>query len=558
MGSLLRIRTAFCLALLFVTLGAGAGPVVRDRKAARQAFGKASEYLKQLHAVPLQERSARQYDRAIYLFRRVVDHDPSYGACDDALYQAARLYDEKAQRFARQGDRKKAIHYYRFVAREYPLTKHRQAALKRADYLESNPPASAKASPKAASKSVSAKAARGNPKATASQPATVDKIRYWSGPSYTRVVVDLDREVEFEKVTLHNPYRVYMDLLNSRLRPGVPETHAVNDVLIKNVRVAPNRPGVIRVVLNFAQAGESTVFPLYDPFRIVIDTRSPNEKGASQKAGKTASAEISLDEGSAAATAPSPPAPDMDGNYTLTRTLGLKVGRVALDPGHGGHDHGAVGPGGLREKDLVLDVARQLKKLLEERLQTEVVLTRTSDRFIPLEERTAIANQKGADLFISIHANSSRSRRASGIETFYLNFATTTHEREVASRENATSQRTIGQLEDILRQIAKGDYNEESRSLAHVVQQNLRQGLSPHRKFRDRGVKRAPFIVLIGSNMPAILTEIGFVSNPDEEGFLHRKKSRGQVAEALFQGIEDYFRSLGSAPSESASDENSR
>ncbi len=550
MGSLARLQIVSFIALFLVAAAAGAEAVGRDREAARKAFGQASKYLKQLQSVPLQERSARKYDRAIFLFRLVVDHDPSYGACDDALYQVARLYDERAQRFGRQGDRKKAIHYYRFVAREYPLTKHRQAALKRADHLESPPPTAEKASKKEA-KQARPEAASEHPKATADQPATVDKIRYWSGPSYTRVVVDLDREVDFEKVTLSNPYRVYMDLLNTRLRPGVPETHAVNDVLIKNVRVAPNRPGVVRVVLDFAQAGESTVFPLYGPFRIVIDTRSPGKDGIPQKDVRTASAEISLEEGAAAA--PTPATPDAEGNYTLTRTLGLKVGRVALDPGHGGHDLGAVGPSGLLEKDLVLDVARQLKKLLEERLQIEVILTRTSDRFIPLEERTAIANQKGADLFISIHANSSRSKRASGLETFYLNFATTKHEREVASRENATSQRTFRQLEDILRQIAKGDYNEESRSLAHVVQQNLHQSLSPHRKFRDRGVKRAPFIVLIGSNMPAILTEIGFVSNPDEEGFLRRQKSRDQVAEALFRGIEQYFRTLGSAPSESAS-----
>jgi N-acetylmuramoyl-L-alanine amidase len=235
-----------------------------------------------------------------------------------------------------------------------------------------------------------------------------------------------------------------------------------------------------------------------------------------------------------------------DDTLTLTRTLGLKVGRVVIDPGHGGKDTGTIGPTGLREKDLVLDVALKLKKLLQDRLETEVVLTREDDKFVPLEERTAIANQVGADLFVSIHANSARNRRASGIETYVLDFAQSPEEREVASRENASAQRNIRELEDLLRKIALGDYNQESRNLAQDVQTQLVD--ASKKQFsgkQNRGIKQAPFIVLIGSNMPSVLTEIGFISNPAVEKYYKKTESRLLMAEALYQGIRDYLDSLG-------------
>ncbi|MFB3068943.1 MAG: N-acetylmuramoyl-L-alanine amidase, partial [Acidobacteriota bacterium] len=246
---------------------------------------------------------------------------------------------------------------------------------------------------------------------------------------------------------------------------------------------------------------------------------------------------------------PITPASNLSGDRSLTRVLGLKVGRVVIDPGHGGVDTGTIGPSGLMEKDLVLAVSQRLKQLLESRLATEVVLTRTTDIFVPLEERTAIANQLGADLFISVHANSSKSRKVSGVETFFLNLTSNAEEREVASRENASSQKNIRDLEDLLRQITMGDYNEESSDLARTVQQSLYTEVKSHRPvLRDRGVKRAPFIVLINLNMPGILTEVGFLSNPSDEQYFKEPEGRHQVAEALFRGIEQYLRSLGAVP----------
>ncbi|HSR67447.1 MAG TPA: N-acetylmuramoyl-L-alanine amidase [Acidobacteriota bacterium] len=563
-GRIVRYKKLIALLLLAGSVPLGLAAWGHDREGARKAFGKANQYLRTLYARDLHQREEAQYVRAIELFYRVIDLDPTYGASDDAVHHIARLYDEKAQRFGALGDVDKAIHYYEFLASEYPLTQHKEGALKRAAFLKSEREAFGGQPARSAERAASA-APRASPSPQAEESVTLKRIRYWSGPEYTRVVFDLDGEADFEQQVLQNPYRVYFDLQNARMRSGLPDSYDVSDVFIESVRVGQNRPGVVRVVLDFDQPGETSVFRLHDPFRIVVDTKASDgeEKGADSAQGKsvkTASAEIALDEGTATTRSTrevtAAAKPNMHGDYTLTRTLGLKVGRIVLDPGHGGHDTGAIGPGGLEEKEVVLDVAKRLDEMLRERLGTEVILTRKEDVFIPLEERTAIANQKGADLFISIHANSSPNRKALGLETFYLSLATTADERAVASRENAGSQRTIRELEGLLRQITKGDYNEESRDLAHVVQSHLFEHLQEHdTKSPNRGVKRAPFIVLVGSNMPAILTEIGFVSNPAEEKRLNRSEDRQRIAEGLYKGIEQYFVSLGAAAAPATSAE---
>jgi N-acetylmuramoyl-L-alanine amidase len=237
--------------------------------------------------------------------------------------------------------------------------------------------------------------------------------------------------------------------------------------------------------------------------------------------------------------------PTAHGDRSLIRALGLKIGKIVIDPGHGGHDTGTIGPDGLEEKDLVLDVGRRLGKLLDSRLGAEVVYTRKDDTFIPLETRTAIANQARADLFISIHANSSHDPGARGVETYYLNFTSSPEALEVAARENAVSEKSIYELQDLVKKIAMKEKIEESREFAGDVQQSLHSGLavkSP--SIRDRGVKKAPFIVLIGANMPSILAEISFVSNPTDEHRLATGEYRQRIAESLYRGIAHYVNGL--------------
>jgi N-acetylmuramoyl-L-alanine amidase len=237
--------------------------------------------------------------------------------------------------------------------------------------------------------------------------------------------------------------------------------------------------------------------------------------------------------------------PTAAGDRSLIRALGLKIGKIVIDPGHGGHDTGTIGPDGLLEKDLVVDVGRRLGKLLETRLGAEVIYTRKDDTFIPLETRTAIANQEQADLFVSIHANSSRDPNARGVETYYLNFTSSPDALEVAARENAVSEKSIHELGDLVKKIALKEKIEESHEFASNVQEALHNGLATKNSgIRDRGVKKAPFIVLIGANMPSILAEISFVSNPSDERKLQTPEYRQRIAESLYRGIAKYVSGL--------------
>ena len=278
---------------------------------------------------------------------------------------------------------------------------------------------------------------------------------------------------------------------------------------------------------------KATDEPTTAPTAVAVAPRASNSKNKDSKKGsKTASA--STPTGHEAE-------PTSLGDRSLTRTLGLKIGRIVVDAGHGGHDTGTIGPDGLMEKDLVLDVALRLGRLLETRLGADVIYTRDDDTFIPLETRTAIANEHQADLFISIHANSSSDPSARGVETYYLNFTSNPDALEVAARENAVSQKSIFELQDLVKKITLKEKIDESRELATDVQDCLYTGLaSKHSTLRDRGVKKAPFVVLIGANMPSILAEISFVSNPTDEAKLETPEYKEKIAESLYKGIAKY------------------
>ena len=244
----------------------------------------------------------------------------------------------------------------------------------------------------------------------------------------------------------------------------------------------------------------------------------------------------------------STPQPTRDGQSTLTRALGLKIGRIVIDAGHGGHDTGTIGPTGLMEKDLCLDVALRLGKIIQQRLPgADIVYTRSDDTFIPLEERTNIANQAKADLFISIHANSSQDHAARGVETYYLNLKGSAEAMEVAARENASSDQGVHDLEDLVKKIARNEKIDESKEFAEDIQDSLAKRMQKASKsVKDRGVRKAPFVVLIGADMPSILTEISFLSNPADEKLLKQPEYRQRVAEGLYQGVASYLQSLNS------------
>ena len=457
---------------------------------------------------------------------------------------------------------------------------------------------------------------------------SVTKVETWNSPDSTRIVVSLDDTIKYEAARIQSPDRIYFNLYKAKVSGKLARKALdVDDGTLKTIRVAQNKPDVVRIVLDVDGDRDYSAFLLANPYRLVIDIHGRFAKGTNAAAASNAPAapvptpatpvqpspataasvlappppaEISYAgveplnaaatkpdvKAPAAAVAPTPtavpapapqspakvaertvlplsknaakktallapppePKPTRDGQRSLSRALGLKISRIVIDAGHGGHDTGTIGPHGLMEKDLCLDVALRLGSLIEEKLPgAEVVYTRTDDTFIPLEERTAIANNAQADLFISIHANSSRDGSARGIETYYLNFATTAESMEVASRENALSQESQHDLQDLIKKIARNDKVEESKELASDIQDSLTQRLQlvTHSE-KNRGVKKAPFIVLIGANMPSILSEISFVSNPTDERLLRKGDQRQRIADGLYRGISSYLDSLNS------------
>lgn len=450
---------------------------------------------------------------------------------------------------------------------------------------------------------------------------SVTGVRHWSVGEVTRVAIEVSGEFQYRSDRLHNPDRIYFDILNARPRfERKLYSEEVTDKLLKRVRMAETTPGVTRVVLELGDGVEATPSQLLNPNRLMVELRvgtapaappaplslptpppvtvtalpPPPKLAVAVKAeaprteipaapkpldrtaavlpvtAEPAKSQISHESVPVANSlpleakveppktletlAPAVPAhaekassarPTSTGENSLIRALGLKINRVVIDPGHGGQDQGTSGPKGLLEKDLVLDVAKRLGKLIEDRMGAEVIYTRTDDTFIPLEGRTALANEKKADLFLSVHANSSPATHVAGIETYYLNFTDSKDALDVAARENAVSEKSVFELRDLIQKITLHDKAEESREFAGRIQTSL-FALSA-RNFpgeRNRGVRKAPFVVLIGANMPSVLAEIGFLSNPKEETLLKKPDYRDKLAEALYRGLSRYAGSL--------------
>ncbi len=383
----------------------------------------------------------------------------------------------------------------------------------------------------------------------------------------TRVVLDVNDVTEYSAFLLPDPYRLIIDIHGgSKAQPVAPLVAPPMQRAAAAAPTVPNTtavksPSSFDVAALSAQPGrvEATTQPTSQPISAVVKdadgaTGSPtNAATTPTTAKKTKKGKVAADPNAGPARAAVPMA---DGETSLVRALGLKVGRIVIDAGHGGHDTGTIGADGILEKDVVLDVALRVGKLLHDRLGSEIIYTRSDDTFIPLETRTAIANKAQADLFLSIHANSSPDASARGVETYYLNFTSSPDAIETAARENAVSDQSIHQLSDLVKKIALKDKIEESREFAGDVQQGLYSGLQKgNAGLKDRGVKKAPFVVLIGANMPSILAEISFVTNEKDARQLQEPEYRERVAESLYKGVAKYAGGLSGvrAPAERAS-----
>jgi N-acetylmuramoyl-L-alanine amidase len=363
-------------------------------------------------------------------------------------------------------------------------------------------------------------------------------------PDALRFTLELEREVAFYDQRLDGPPRVFVDLHNTRVADQLRDaTIPYLDDIVKQLRIGRQADGRTRVVLDLTTSARHSVYALYSPYRIVVDLQRP--RTVSPSAAPPTPIVASTPKGTVATTVPpAVPSANISGGYSLSRQLGLGVARIAIDPGHGGHDPGAK-IRGLTEADLVLDVALRLEKLLTKQEGVEVVLTRRENTFLSLEERTAIANQSGADLFLSIHANASDIPTAGGIETYFLNFAQNKETEAIAARENAGSSKSMHELPDIVRTIALSNKLDESRDFARIVQASLYDRLrKTNKQVKNLGVKQAPFMVLIGATMPSILSEIAFMTNRQEATLIKTEKYRQQIAEALQAGILRYQESL--------------
>jgi N-acetylmuramoyl-L-alanine amidase len=529
------------------------------------------------------------YQSAADSYQFLVHEYPTSKYCQDAILRVAKLQREQL------GDSALAKKTYEDFLKRYPRSPRKreaQEALAELALLQNGDETNivaqnstavslaaeeprANAPVHSGGKSVSRSESREVPR--------VRRIRSATNGDATRVTIDLEDSVQYASGRIANPDRIFFDLHAARLTPEVARGNIhVDGSLLTAVRVAQNHDGVVRVVLDVNGVKDYTASLTNNPPQLLIDLYGNSLAAPVQAAkGKKSQQDVKEDSVESAANSSgagsnsqpgvknaksksvkatatgakpdlirpaSTPQPTRDGQSTLTRALGLKIGRIVIDAGHGGHDTGTIGPTGLMEKDLCLDVALRLGKIIEQRLPgADVVYTRSDDTFVPLEERTNIANQAKADLFISIHANSSRDHAARGIETYYLNLKGSAEAMEVAARENATAQEGVHALQDLVMKIARTEKIDESKELAEDIQDSLAKRIQKSSKpAKNRGVRKAPFVVLIGADMPSILTEISFLSNPADEQMLKKPEQRQKVAEGLYQGMASYLESMNS------------
>ena len=510
-------------------------------------------------------------------FWELYQRNPDGGYAPKALYYLGRVYSELGQRSYLKKDFRKATDYYQRVVTRFPnhswaddaqlrkaqihldhLQEQDQAYLDLLTVVHNYPngdmlpkaktllekmdrPTDKAAASEQKRNTASPKQSQpeNHPETAAKAPSTdsgakkLQRIRHWSSDEYTRVVLDLNAETDFSKRLLQpdpeldTPHRLVVDLNNTRLSDNCEDAHAIQDGLLRRVRTGQYTHNTARVVLDIENLDKYRVFSLQNPYRVVLDVYAP-ENGQKQTRSQLAGYQFDTD----------------TDEYTssLVEQLGLTIQTVMIDPGHGGKDPGAV-HGDIYEKDINLDVALRLGEMLEKQGFT-VIYTRTEDKFIPLEERTALANSKKADLFVSLHVNAHNNARVQGFELYSLNLAKSKEAVRVAARENAVSVKKISDLQVILTDLMLNTKIKESKQLAQKLHTKTLSHSRQYYSIRDHGVREAPFYVLMGAKMPAVLVEMGYLSNPTERKRLLSSKYQQRIAQGLVQGITAYKQTI--------------
>lgn len=541
-----RPNRRFSLALLLILL-----PLLTGLQSFHDRYAAAKAGYLGLKRSTFRQSLPQEWDRLIAQFRALLDERPPAYIAEVTSFTLGQVYYDKARSLKDPQSLRGALHYFHQVTTMFPhgpladnaqflsgdiyffQLKDYPRAFQTYQYIEESYPDGdmadgAKARLRDLEKVYSGReavAASSEPqpevpnKVSAGHLAQVEGVRHWSNRAYTRVVVDLTGPVQYTKQRIGSPDRLFIDLWPAKLSPTIEKKPLpVDDSLLERVRFAENKPGVVRVVLDIKRLGDFKIFTLANPYRLTIDVH-----GDSTTATAPLKDIVIWGEG-AKKHEPQP------------------IRSIVLDPGHGGKDPGAVGRRGLEEKDVNLDIAKRLSRMLRE-AGVKVILTRDRDVFVSLEERTAIANINNADLFISIHQNAHRYRSAKGVETYFLNATEDEQILKVAARENNISISQMTVLEKILLDLNATDNATKSIPLANSVQETLVRFLSQRsQKVNNLGSKPGPFYVLVGAKMPAILVETSFISNPQEEAKLKTASHRKRIAEAVFQGIQQYAR----------------
>lgn len=516
-----------------------------------KAYAEAEACYENLRRNPSRMKYRQFWLRCIHKFEAACRQDPNGPQAAAGLFKTGQLYQELYKRSFRSSDRAAAVDIFERVIKQYPDSEYKILAEQN---LGGSPAA---AETRSFAKAVEAESIRTdardddiaavieqsipaeNAGADAIGPAIVGKatvtgLRFWSNPNYTRIVIDADNETTYahrllnEDPSIQKPQRLYIDLDDSKLGKDTSKVVPINDNLLSDARAGQYTLDTVRVVVDIKSFKTYKIFSLKNPFRIVIDIWGEGESEGRPKKSPVRTAEKDQKIPASA----------------LAKQLALGVRRIVIDPGHGGRDYGAPGYlRGVHEKYVVLSIAKKLTEKIRQELGCEVVMTRTGDQYLTLEERTAIANTENADLFISIHTNSARDRRAYGIETYFLNLATDDESIRVAATENATSTKNISDLQTILNDLMhNAKVNESSRLAAHVQEALYRHMKTQYSSIKNKGVKQAPFYVLLGAQMPSILIETSFISNSRECKRLNDSKYQDDLTDAILKGIRNYIK----------------
>jgi len=525
-----------------------------DEAKAKKKYLIARDFYQALKRNPTRQKYRHNWLAGIEKYQAVYDQDPGGPWAAAGLYQVATLYRELYEKSYMSSDNERAIEIFEKIIVDYPISRYRKKSAESLKIVSKDSidkelddiirdtvkKYGAKAEKqkgtdkkKVTTQTDPTEAA----KATPAKMTMVTSLRYWSNPSYTRIVIDADQDTSYihrllkKDPAIKKPQRLFVDLSNSRLGKDLKKLIPIDDNLLIDARAGQYTVDTVRVVVDIKSFKTYKIFSLNNPFRIVIDMWG---KEIEKDKPIITKPEIKITKKDK----------ELAGN-ALTKQLALGVKRIVIDAGHGGRDYGAPGYyKTVHEKEVVLKLAKRLATIIQKELKIEAVLTRSGDQFITLEERTAMANTKNGDLFISLHTNAHKDKRAYGIETYFLNLATDEESIRVAAMENATSKKNISDLETILMDLMQNSKINESSRLAYYIQNAICRHLvkKGYGHIRNKGVKQAPFYVLLGAQMPSVLIETSFISNARECKRLKNDRYQQRLCEGIVAGIRQYIK----------------